>query len=99
MGQWQEGDEKTRTFSYTLPLNNSLGIKSCNTTEYQVSFIPIKRFVIVDILAFEFLVVVFSKSQHKNDCYSRLFDYVSWFMIPNGMTSLHRSKMSNVLRI
>ena len=38
MGQWQEGGEKSRKFSYTIPLNNNIGIKSCRTTEHQVSF-------------------------------------------------------------
>lgn len=35
MGQWEEGGEKTRNFSYTIPLNNNIGIKSCRTTEHQ----------------------------------------------------------------
>ena len=48
MGQWQEGGEKTRKFSYTIPLNNNIGVKSCRTTEHQVSF----TFLITRIIIF-----------------------------------------------
>ena len=47
MGQWEEGGEKTRNFSYTIPLNNNIGIKSCRTTEHQVSFIWINYSIIL----------------------------------------------------